>query len=91
MPLGYLFALPLHGGATGMWWGLAMGLLSASVALVWIWVRACNAPATWTTTGTNPSNTAPLFTPSNTSGAPLPDSRARISTDFATVPAASLS
>ena len=58
MPLGYFFALPLHGGATGMWWGLALGLLCAAVALTFIWINACNSPATWTTTGT--VSTAPL-------------------------------
>ncbi len=39
MPLGLLFALHLHGGAQGMWWGLALGLLPAAVGLVIVWHR----------------------------------------------------
>ena len=65
MPLGYFFALPLHGGATGMWWGLALGLLCAAVALTFIWIKACNSPQTWTTTGTLPQ-AAPDTVPAST-------------------------
>ena len=39
MPLGLLFALRLHGGAVGMWWGLALGLVPAAVGLVLVWWR----------------------------------------------------
>ena len=39
MPLGLLFAFPMHMGAVGMWWGLALGLSPAAVALLWQWRR----------------------------------------------------
>ena len=49
MPLGTLLALPLHRGAQGMWWGLALGLTPAALVLVWTWHKTCtdhppNAP-----------------------------------------------
>ncbi len=39
MPLGLLFAFPLHQGAVGMWWGLSLGLTPAALALCWQWRR----------------------------------------------------
>lgn len=43
MPLGWLFAFPLHGRAVGMWWGLAVGLSPAALALLWQWHRVSRA------------------------------------------------
>ena len=37
MPLGVLFAFTLHRGAVGVWWGLSIGLILGSVALLWQW------------------------------------------------------
>ncbi len=41
MPLGTLLALHWHGGAQGMWWGLALGLTPAALVLLWIWHKTC--------------------------------------------------
>ncbi len=35
IPLGLLLAFPLEMGATGLWWGLAAGLASVSLLLIW--------------------------------------------------------
>ena len=44
MPLGLAFAFRMHLGAVGMWWGLALGLAPAAVALVWQWRRVAGEP-----------------------------------------------
>jgi MATE family multidrug resistance protein len=35
LPLGYLVAFVLHGGPTGLWWGLTLGLATVALALGW--------------------------------------------------------
>ncbi len=45
MPLGLLFALHLHGGAQGMWWGLALGLAPAAIGLLFAWKRISEDPS----------------------------------------------
>src|SRR6202011_2704010 len=39
LPVGYLFAFPLHQGAVGLWLGLCAGLIVAGLALTTVWHR----------------------------------------------------
>ena len=64
MPLGVLFAYKLRGRAVGVWWGLSVGLILASMALLWQWhtisrqsqlLLERDAPEAMTTESTGPS------------------------------------
>lgn len=35
LPFAYLFGFPMGGGATGIWWGLVLGLLLAGGLMIW--------------------------------------------------------
>lgn len=43
LPVGYTLCFPLGWGASGLWWGLSVGLIIAGVVLLTIWTRKIGA------------------------------------------------